>query len=374
MSCYLLKNAVIWTEQSPTDILIENSHIAKISPNQSDNNAQVIDLCGKTIFPGFFNAHVHLYGLNGPLPDELLRRFVSGGVTTVRDMGMTFDAPYEEYQKWYEGRRDPEYPMIISAGKFICNANTYGAVHPTGATIGHIVEENPEAAREAVDKMVYSGARLIKTGNDYGMDASNPLDYLREDVFKAIIQRARELEVPSSAHITKADKFVEAAKLGLTEAAHVPNNSMTDTQVEEAASTGMAFTATMSVFDFAAVQFGENLMEDVTANVRRLYRAGMPMAVGTDFMRENPPYQTAGIPVHEFRLLAKAGLTIEEIVKAATIDSARLCGVADQTGSIEVGKLADLVAISEPLDETFHAFEAVPFVMHWGALIKNEFD
>ena len=368
----LLKNGILWDTKKMVDILIDDERIVQIVPGQSLGavDARIIDLTGKTILPGFFNAHVHLYGVRGPLPDELLHRFVLGGVTTVRDMGVTSTITFEEYQKWLTQRTGPEYPSVISAGKFICGTNTYGAVHPSGALIGYVIDETPEQAKLAVDHMVDTGAALIKTGLDYGMDPAKPLDYLPEEVFRAICSRARERGVPSSAHITKTDNFVRAAQWGLTESAHVTHSPMTDEEVALIAASGMAFTATLSIFDMVSAETGEKIMDDALSNTRRLYRAGVPMAVGTDFMFENHPYQTAGIPIHELRLLHRAGLTVDEIIRAATIDSAGICGRADVTGSIEAGKQADLVAVSGAIDETFQALENMAFVMHRGTIIK----
>ena len=368
----LLKNGILWDTKKMVDILIDDERIVQIVPGQSLGavDARIIDLTGKTILPGFFNAHVHLYGVRGPLPDELLHRFVLGGVTTVRDMGVTFTITFEEYQKWLTQRTGPEYPSVISAGKFICGTNTYGAVHPSGALIGYVIDETPEQAKLAVDHMVDTGAALIKTGLDYGMDPAKPLDYLPEEVFRAICSRARERGVPSSAHITKTDNFLRAAQWGLTESAHVTHSPMTDEEVALIAASGMAFTATLSIFDMVSAETGEKIMDDALSNTRRLYRAGVPMAVGTDFMFENHPYQTAGIPIHELRLLHRAGLTVDEIIRAATIDSAGICGRADVTGSIEAGKQADLVAVSGAIDETFQALENMAFVMHRGTIIK----
>lgn len=371
MNRILLKNAHLWDCGETVDLLIEEDSIQKIASNITDRDAKVVNLNYKTLYPGFFNAHVHLYGLRGPLPDSMLKRFLAGGVTTVRDMGMTYDAPYTQYQDWLSNHRDYVYPTIISASKFICTEKSYGAVHPTGEKIGHIIPPTAEASVQAVDEMADCGANLIKTGNDYGMDINHPLDYLPSEVFNAVIQRAKERGLPSAAHITKAKQFTEAAEMGLTEGAHVPNDLMTDEQVARAVAAGMSFTATMSVFDYAEIQFGEHLMDSVISNTRRLYRAGMPMAVGTDFMREIPDYQVAGIPVHEFHLLHKAGLSVEEIIRAATIESAKICGIDKKTGSIEPGKWADLVAVSSPADETFCVFEDVPFVMHQGHVIVN---
>ena len=368
----LLKNGILWDTKKMVDILIDDERIVQIVPGQSLGavDARIIDLTGKTILPGFFNAHVHLYGVRGPLPDELLHRFVLGGVTTVRDMGVTSTITFEEYQKWLTQRTGPEYPSVISAGKFICGTNTYGAVHPSGALIGYVIDETPEQAKLAVDHMVDTGAALIKTGLDYGMDPAKPLDYLPEEVFRAICSRARERGVPSSAHITKTDNFLRAAQWGLTESAHVTQSPMTDEEVALIAASGMAFTATLSIFDMVSAETGEKIMDDALSNTRRLYRAGVPMAVGTDFMFENHPYQTAGIPIHELRLLHRAGLTVDEIIRAATIDSAGICGRADVTGSIEAGKQADLVAVSGAIDETFQALENMAFVMHRGTIIK----
>ena len=368
----LLKNGILWDTKKMVDILIDDERIVQIVPGQSLGavDARIIDLTGKTILPGFFNAHVHLYGVRGPLPDELLHRFVLGGVTTVRDMRVTSTITFEEYQKWLTQRTGPEYPSVISAGKFICGTNTYGAVHPSGALIGYVIDETPEQAKLAVDHMVDTGAALIKTGLDYGMDPAKPLDYLPEEVFRAICSRARERGVPSSAHITKTDNFLRAAQWGLTESAHVTHSPMTDEEVALIAASGMAFTATLSIFDMVSAETGEKIMDDALSNTRRLYRAGVPMAVGTDFMFENHPYQTAGIPIHELRLLHRAGLTVDEIIRAATIDSAGICGRADVTGSIEAGKQADLVAVSGAIDETFQALENMAFVMHRGTIIK----
>lgn len=374
MSRYLLKNAVLWGGEEPTDVLVDGERIARIGPNQTADGAEVVDLGGKTLLPGFFNTHVHLYGVDGPLPDELIRRFVSGGVTTVRDMGMTSEPDFSDYQAWLSGRRSPDYPTVITSGKFIAGENTYGNVHPSGKHIGYVIEMTPEAASAAVDAMLDAGADMVKTGLDYGMDPAHPLDYLPEEVFRAICRRAGERGVRSAAHITKRDNAVKAALWGLDECAHTPTNRLTDEDAAIIKNSGMAVNTTLSIFDMVSAQTGEDIMDAVLENVGRLYRAGVPMSVGTDFMHENAPYQTAGVPVHELRLLYKAGLTVSEIVKLATIDSARICGLDGETGSIGEGKLADLVVTDLPIDETFAALEPehITFVMHRGTVVRNQ--
>ena len=371
MSQYLLKHCAIWGGSAPVDILVEGDRIKTIAPELTAEGTETIDLTGKTVLPGFFNAHVHLYGVHGPLPDELIRRFVTGGVTTIRDMGMTAPQDFRVYTRWLSERMSLDYPTVLNSGKFLCGENTYGAIHHSGVQIGYRIEETPDGAARAVDEMIDAGAQTIKTGLDYGMDQAHPLRYLPDDVFAAICRRARERGVPSSAHITKPDNFVKAARLGLTECAHVPTELLSDEEIAEVAATGMTFTATASIFDMVSAETSEQIMDAVLSNIGRLYHAGVSLAVGTDFMFENPPYQTVGIPMHELRLLAKAGLTVEEVIRCATIESAEHCGVADETGSLEAGKLADIIAVSGTIDDTFAAMKTMDFVMHCGAVVKN---
>lgn len=373
MRC-LLQNGVVWRpeKEERLDLLVEGERIARLAPRiQAEQGELVIDLAGKMILPGFFNAHVHLYGVHGPLPDELLRRFALGGVTTLRDMGMTSPEPYETYLQWLAKRTGPEYPTILHSGKFLCGENTYGNLHPSGQRIGRLVG-SAEEARQAVDEMLEMGAMEVKTGMDPGQDPAHPLEDLPDEVFAALCSRAAERRSRSAAHITRTEKLLHAAGLGLTEGAHVPIDSMNDAQVNALAASGISFTATLSIFDMVSSETGEAIMENAISNTGRLYRAGVPMAVGTDFMFEHPPFQTAGIPVHEFRLLHRAGLSVDEIIQAATIGSAKVCGIAGQTGSVQEGKLADLIAVAAPIDAAFRAFEVIPFVMHRGVILKHE--
>lgn len=366
----LLKNGTLWGI-GPRDILVEGERILAVGQGL-EAEADVIDLTGKTVLPGFLNAHVHLYGVAGPLPDELICSFVRGGCTTVRDMGMTSELDFGAYMKWLSTRKGPQFPEVLTAGKFICGPNTYGAIHPSGARIGYVIGETPEDACAAVDTMVDAGADLVKTGQDYGMDPTQPLDYFSPEVFQAICRRAKERGVPSAAHITKRHNFVNAARWGLTEGAHTPTDELTDEDIAVVAECGMAFDTTASIFDMVSSQTGEQIMDAVRTNIGRLYRAGVPMSVGTDYMHEGAPYQTAGIPVHELRLLVESGLSVEEAVKAATLDTARIIGLGDRLGSIESGKQADIIAVDAPIDDTFEALtpEHVTFVMHRGVVIK----
>lgn len=170
MSKKLLKNGNLYGI-GIRDILVENGRILAVEEGLSAE-AEVIDLTGKTVLPGFFNAHVHLYGVEGPLPDELIKSFVQGGCTTVRDMG---DDLRTVVRGVYELAVRPQGAGVSPRHyqrKIISGENTYGAVHPSGVKVGYVIDMTPEAAAAAVDAMVDAGADQIKTGLDYGMDPS----------------------------------------------------------------------------------------------------------------------------------------------------------------------------------------------------------
>ncbi len=106
-------------------------------------------------------------------------------------------------------------------------------------------------------------------------------------------------------------------------------------------------------------------------NTRRFIRFGGMVAVGTDTMRMESQPQVAAMPVRELQLLYKAGLSVSQVIDAATINAARLCKIDDQVGSIQVGKQANIIALRDEVDESFEALGHVEFVMNRGTVIKG---
>jgi imidazolonepropionase-like amidohydrolase len=107
-------------------------------------------------------------------------------------------------------------------------------------------------------------------------------------------------------------------------------------------------------------------MAERDARLRKAVAAGVKIAFGSDLIFEQEQ------AVREFALLVKLGLTPQQAIRAATISAAELLGLEKELGSIEVGKRADLVAVTEnPLDN-IRTLEAVKFVMKDGRVVKQE--
>lgn len=106
-------------------------------------------------------------------------------------------------------------------------------------------------------------------------------------------------------------------------------------------------------------------------NVARFFQKGGLVAVGTDAMRMETRPQAVAMPLKEMQLLYKAMGSVREVVKAATINAARVCHLDRDLGTIEAGKKANIIAIRDPLDESFQALGHVEFVMNQGVVIKD---
>ena len=107
-------------------------------------------------------------------------------------------------------------------------------------------------------------------------------------------------------------------------------------------------------------------------NLRRFYEAGGKIAIGTDLIHSSDYMKEATIPTVELRHLYEVGLPFRKVIKTGTIYPAELIGTAAEEGTIEVGKLANLIAVPGQVDGTFKALENVPFVMHYGTVVKNQ--
>ena len=80
---------------------------------------------------------------------------------------------------------------------------------------------------------------------------------------------------------------------------------------------------------------------------------------------------SVAMPLKEFKLLYKAMGSVREVIKAATINAAAVCGLADSIGTLEPGKQANIIAVKSALNESFEALGHVEFVMNRGVIIKN---
>lgn len=382
-------------------IIVEQNKIIAVEagysrPGKSDT---AIDLKTKTVTPGWIDMHVHLESETNP--NQYLEKFTMNpadyafqsvkfaeitlltGFTTVRDLGGTgvnISLRNAINKALIKG------PRVFTAGKSI--ATTGGHADPTngyrkdlmgdpGPEAG--VVNGPDECRKAVRQRYKDGADLIKitaTGGVLSVAKSSSNPQFTEEEIKAIVETAKDYGFRVAVHAHGAEGMKRAIRAGVNSIEH--GTYMDDEAIALFRQYGTWYVPTLTagsaVADSAkkpgyypaivtpkALEIGPK----IKATFAKAYKAGVKIAFGTD----------AGVYKHgrnwlEFVYMIEAGMKPMDAIQAATIHAADLLGMKDQLGSIEVGKLADIVAVDgDPLKDS-QVFGKVMFVMKDGVIYK----
>ena len=383
-------------------IIIEKNKIVAVENGFPSAGAgdKIIDLKTKTVTPGWIDCHVHLSHETNPnayierfqLSDVdyayrsvvYAKRTLMAGFTTVRDAGgaVVISLKKAINQGTIEG------PRIVAAGTPIGSTGSHS--DPTngyrtdlmgdpGPRIG--VANGVDECIKAVRQRFKDGSDVIKimaTGGVLDVSANSSGAQFTEEEIKALVQTANDYGMKVMAHAHGAEGIKRALRAGVISIEH--GTLMDDECIELFKKYGAWYVPTViagkSVTDSAvknpnyyppvvtkkALEIGPKIQ----STLGRAYKAGVKIAFGTD----------AGVYRHgmnwlEFGYMIEAGMKPMDAIKAATISAAELLGMKDQVGSIEVGKLADIVAIDgDPLKDP-KVFGKVVFVMKNGDVYKQ---
>ena len=382
---------------SPAIVLIEGDRIAAVGPAVAiPAGVKVIDLGAATLLPGLIDMHDHLTaipensgykGLGVSVPREALygasnaRKTLEAGFTSVRNVGAS-------------GFSDVALRDAINAGE-IPGPRMLVSGPPLGITGGHCdnnllpsefhfreggVADGPWEARAKVREVVKYGADLIKICASGGVlskgDQPGTPQYTPEEM-KALIEEAHRLGRKVAAHAHGTQSIKEAIQAGVDSIEHA---SLIDEEGIRLARERGTFLVMDIYNDDYILEQGEKvgmLPESIEKekalgklqreNFQRAVRAGVRMAFGTD----------GGVYPHgqnakQFAYMVQFGMTPMQAIQAATSNAAELAGWKDRVGTVEAGKLADLIAVSgDPLADV-RALENVGFVLKGGAVVKNE--
>lgn len=391
----LISNVTIVVEGNKIKA-VENGFIA---PNDGDT---VIDLKDATVMPGFMDMHVHLSTQHGG-PQTYLDRFslneadfalraahyaektLHAGFTTVRNLG---DGHYETVA--LRNAIDKGYatgPRIYTAGKSI--ATTGGHADPSNG-ISHLLRPdvgpregvvNGEAeAREAIRSRYQDGADLIKitaTGGVLSVAKSGQNPQFMADELSAIVETAKDYGMTVAVHAHGKEGMKRAIVAGVNSIEHgtYMDSEIHDLMKQHSTYYVPTIMAGKFVADKAKIDgyFPELVRPKAAAigpliqkTFEQAHRAGVKIAFGTD----------SGVSAHgdnaqEFALMVEAGMTPVDAILSATVNSADLLGVSDTLGTLEPGKLADIVAVRGNPFEDIGLLARVSFVMKDGKVYKQ---
>lgn len=385
-------------------IIVNNGKITDIksgfiSVSDVSENAKLIDLSSSFVMAGLMDMHVHLQGELGPKNDsqslrmsdaDALMQSVSNakktlmaGFTTVRDLGAKAEQVFALRDGINKGWIDG--PRIKAAGTSVSVTGGHGDVDGLSPDIltqrtSKTICDGPFDCRRATRHAIKYGADVIKITSTGGVlsDVETGLgQQMSDDEIKEVVSAAHTMGRKVASHAHAADGINAALRGGVDSIEHgtyankesiklfkktgaylVPTLMAGDTVVHLAKTTNFM----SDVIKVKALRAGA----DMTANFKKSYKSGVKIAYGTD----------SGVSRHgnngkEGVLMAQAGMKNSEILKSATVNAADLIGMSKSLGTVEQGKIADIIAFDgNPLKDIKELLD-VDFVMKGGKIVKQ---
>jgi imidazolonepropionase-like amidohydrolase len=341
-------------------LLIRGDRIAAVGPSDSvllPDSTDVIDVHGGTILPGLINSHVHrAYAAHN------LRSWARGGVTTVRDLGADPEDPLFAIRDSL--LRDSRNARLVAAGPLVTVPNGYPMV-PFGSRSGLPVTSPEDAAAKAAE-LLDRGADLIKVAAESGGAFGMRIPCLSSEELAAIVSVAHNRGAQVSAHVLVSQDLERALDAGVDDIAHMVCDRLSEELIGRIVSHGVYHVPTMELWR----NVGYDLDQVAADNLRRLVKAGGKIALGTDYVGYTGVFDL-GMPMHEIASMHDAGMTPMQIIVAATRNAAHVCGLGDELGTLEVGKIADVLVVDgNPLHD-IHALSNVRLVLRDGKVVHG---
>ncbi len=319
----------------PTSLLITDGRIKWIGAEAGHTlppDLTVVDAGGRFAIPGLFDMHAHTatpIHLQTVRDVSRMEAWIANGVTSVRDMG----SDIATLNTWSDRR------------------TAFGAPVPRVFSYGSMIEEEPfiwgGSVFGASDEQVRDIVRLEKQAGVVGAKSYFTLSW---PLHRAVAAEALKQGLPVAAHGLCRQEIVRGVLIGHADEEHmVPVNVYYDDILQLLKATGTHWTPTLTLA-FSVIPEGSPLRAGMEAELKRAYQAGVALEAGTDSANPRDDYGQA--LQAELQNFARAGIPPIEILRIATQRSAEWVGAGDLLGSLEPGKLADVVLLdANPLDD-----------------------
>jgi imidazolonepropionase-like amidohydrolase len=347
-----------------------------------DRKLEVIDLRDHFVLPGLMDAHIHLMWSGRDLPPKKqgdmtnqdlalwtlrnARTALSAGFTTVRDQASEPTVMFA-VRDWINGGKFLG-PRILAAGRPIGALGGHGDMSDTAARLDDLSASGlcsgVESCRRAVRMQHKLGSDVIKmmaTGGFHDATGTDQLFFF--DEIEATILAAHQLGMTVGTHAYAADAVADSVRAGVDSVDH--GFGAMDETLKEMAEKEIYLVPTLSVAQkegSAIRQYREKYRA-----FERALKAGTPIAFGTD---------VGGIPhmfaAREFSYMVELGMSPAAAIESATVNTAKLFRLDSETGTLEAGKLADIVAVEGNPLENIAVLEKIDFVMKSGRIAKRD--
>ena len=388
-------------------VIIKGDKIIDVGSNlPTPDGARLIDLGDATLSPGFMDAHTHLTldytDFNKRRLEELslnvsehairatafARATVEAGFTTVRDVGSRFVGSSEFV--------DVAVRNSINKG-VIVGPRMLVATKGIGATGGHFdptsgfrdflfgrepdytegIVDSPEDVRKAVRFEVKNGADVIKaavSGGVFSLADEVDTPQLTPAEIAALVDESHRLRKKVAVHCHGDQAAREAIEAGVDSIEH--GSFMKPETIVLMKNKGTFLTPTLMATEYIMGKIGsyppalQAKARAAAAARSEMFRNALKMGVKISFGTDAAVFPH-GQNAKEFALMVGLGMQPMDALKSATANNAELFGIAQKTGTLEKGKLADIVAMPGDPTADITATERVSFVMKEGKIIRN---
>lgn len=370
-------------------VIVEDGEITGVGTDLDVGDIPAADAGGRTLLPGLIDAHVHhAHSHAGPA-----LRF---GTTSMLEMGHPSNDRFVEHIR--EIRDDREQfaeADVWTGGTFV----TVEGGHTTGNGDFPLVDDDTDIDEFIAERVAY-GADYVKLIVESGWD--DPLPTLSPEQVEAIVEAVHSHDLLAVAHAVSWPDVQTTTETGVDVLAHSPTGGPVDAEiVADIAERGIAVIATLTLASQGCAHDVGELADDAELEpylpagalaelgrhepsechtelfqqnldaVTALHEAGVPILAGTDVNMHDPDIVAGVSMFHEMELLHEAGLSLPDVLKAATSAPADVFGLDDR-GRVAEGLRADLLLVDADLDEA--APEPTDVVAIWknGHLVERE--
>ena len=358
-------------------LVIKGEIIESVGPAESVSypaDAEVIDLSGKTVMPGLIDAHIHLAGLtsmsqlswfmDAPLVHGMrgvidLWKIIDAGFTTVRDCG----GVYAIHLKTVVNEGGCVGPRIVAAGRAITQTGGHGdVIHSLPVDFvsrigfGRVADGVPEV-RKAAREQIREGADFLKIMTTGGVmserDVSTSCQFSLEEI-RAFVEEADNVGFRTSSHAQGTRGIKNALVGGVKVIEH--GMYLDDECIELMLKNEHFLIPTLAIVESIAVngpkvgvlpssvQKARIAQQAHLESFKKAFKAGVMCGLGTDYLTD--PMSPMGKNAVELGMyVTRAALTPMETILCATKNNARVLDMSDKIGTLEPGKLADIIVV-----------------------------
>jgi imidazolonepropionase-like amidohydrolase len=358
-------------------IVVRNGVIEEVGDRKSvrlEDRIQKVDISGFYLVPGLIDVHVHIIGVaHGPLIDNIIEPNYLQAIRTVAEAGKLLDhgfttvrsggSRYDVYLKRAIEEGTIPGPRILACGLGLCRSRGHGdsvrrdiyeipekwadQSRPKAQTVDGV-----EEIRKAIRKLVAQNVDHIKFwatgGGAWEKERCTDIHFSMEEM-KAIMDESHMLGLKVMCHAENLQSVKALVELGVNSIEHGDNedgDELDEETCKKMAEKNIFLTPTLSI-NFIETNADTKLPQYLINGWKRAIKNGVKILLGTDAWADSiTPYGKYNIG--EIKLLVDIlGMTPLQAITSATKFGAEACSIGDKVGTIEKGKLADLLVVKK---------------------------